>query len=85
MIACVQGVEPTLRTFNTLMIACNTCNEPDEALRVFETMVAPRFLPNETTFNALISVYGKLGQLNKVSCGPPFIQLPPSLYVSAIN
>lgn len=61
-----QGVRPALRTLNTLMIACNTCNEPEEALRVYETLVLPHFSPNETTFNALISVYGKLGNLHKV-------------------
>jgi hypothetical protein len=28
----VQGVTPALRTFNTLIIACNMCNQPREAL-----------------------------------------------------
>jgi hypothetical protein len=28
----LQGVSPALRTFNTLVIACNVCNQPREAL-----------------------------------------------------
>ena len=33
-----EGVTPVLRTWNTLLIACNMCNQPREALGVFVTM-----------------------------------------------
>lgn len=78
----MQGVRPALRTLNTLMIACNTCNEPEEALRVYETLLLPHFSPSETTFNALISVYGKLGNLNKVRL--PFPILPMNFMLPSV-
>ncbi len=55
-----------LRTYNTLIIACNMCNQPREALCVYADMLAQKFTPNSTTYNALISAHGKLGQLDKV-------------------
>lgn len=57
---------PALRTYNTLIIACNMCNQPREALTVYQELLAENFMPNSTTYNALISAYGKLGQLDKV-------------------
>ena len=30
----MQGLEPEVRTFNTVIIAANTCNKPEEALKV---------------------------------------------------
>jgi pentatricopeptide repeat protein len=61
-----QGVLPALRTFNTLIIACNMCNQPREALAVYQELRESGFEANSTTFNALISAYGKLGQLDRV-------------------
>jgi pentatricopeptide repeat domain-containing protein 1 len=63
---CPQGVEPALRTYNTLIIACNMCQQPREALAVYQQLLASNVAPNSTTYNALISAYGKLGQLDKV-------------------
>lgn len=63
---CLQGVEPVLRTYNTLIIACNMCNQPREAMAVHRRMLNEGFTPNATTYNALISAYGKAGQLDKV-------------------
>lgn len=59
-------MSPALRTYNTLIIACNTCNQPREALSIYQELLAESFTPNSTTCNALISAYGKLGQLDKV-------------------
>ncbi|KIY94758.1 Pentatricopeptide repeat-containing protein [Monoraphidium neglectum] len=42
------------------------CNQPREALGVYQELLAENFAPNSTTYNALISAYGKLGQLDKV-------------------
>ena len=61
-----QGVAPALRTYNTLIIACNMCNQPREALAVHQELLAEGCAPNSTTYNALISAYGKLGQLERV-------------------
>ena len=62
----LQGVEPVLRTYNTLIIACNMCNQPREAMAVHRRMLHEGYTPNATTYNALISAYGKAGQLDKV-------------------
>lgn len=62
----VQGVEPVLRTYNTLIIACNMCGQPREAMAVYRRMLDEGYSPNATTYNALISAYGKAGQLDKV-------------------
>ena len=62
----VQGVEAVLRTYNTLIISCNMCNQPREALAVYNRLLSEGFCPNATTYNALISAYGKAGQLDKV-------------------
>ena len=62
----LQGVEPVLRTYNTLIIACNMCNQPREAMAVHRRMLDEGYTPNATTYNALISAYGKAGQLDKV-------------------
>lgn len=62
----VQGVEPVLRTYNTLMICNNMCHQPRETMAVYKQMQDEGFTPNATTYNALISAYGKAGQLDKV-------------------
>ena len=61
----MQGVTPALRTFNTVIIACNVCNQPLKALSVYEEMGKEGLEANSTTCNALISAYGKLGQLEE--------------------
>lgn len=61
----MQGVIPALRTFNTVIIACNVCNQPLKALSVYEEMGKEGLEANSTTCNALISAYGKLGQLEE--------------------
>ena len=61
-----QNIQPVTRTYNTLMIACNTSSQWGEALRVYEEMAGAGHAPNTTTFNALISAYSKAGDLGKV-------------------
>lgn len=34
VLAYVQDLEPEVRTFNTAIIACNMCGQPQEALKV---------------------------------------------------
>lgn len=68
-----QGVEPVLRTYNTLIIACNMCNQPREAMAVHKRMLDEGYTPNATTYNALISAHGKAGQLDKVGPEPTLL------------
>ena len=63
---CLQGIQPVTRTCNTLMIACNTSGQWQEALRVYEDMLAAGHVPNTTTYNALITAHSKAGSFNKV-------------------
>ena len=42
------------------------CNQPREAMAVYRRMLEEGHSPNSTTYNALISAYGKAGQLGKV-------------------
>ncbi len=53
-----------LRTFNTLMIACNMCNQPLEALAVFSQLQAGGHVPDATSCNVLIAAYGKVRVLD---------------------
>jgi pentatricopeptide repeat domain-containing protein 1 len=60
------GIKPVTRTFNTLMIACNTSSQWQEALRIWGQMRAQGYVPNTTTYNALISAYSRGGLIDKV-------------------
>ena len=55
----MQGVEPVTRTYNTLMIACNTSNNWQETLKVYSKMLQLGHQANTTTYNALITAYSK--------------------------
>ena len=48
------------------MICNNMCHQPRETMNVYKKMLEEGFTPNATTYNALISAYGKAGQLDKV-------------------
>ena len=66
-----EGVAPVTRTYNTLMIACNTSNQWQEALRVYDELVTHGHQPNTTTYNALISGGGV--RCGVAGCGLPKI------------
>lgn len=61
-----QGVPPVTRTFNTLMIACNTSGQWQQALEVHREMRADGHALNTTSYNALISAHSKSGHLDQV-------------------
>ena len=65
MLDVVQGIEPEIRTYNTVIIACNMSGQAQEALKVYERMLTAGALPTATTYTALISAYGKNGQLDR--------------------
>ena len=50
----VQGIEPEVRTFNTVIIACNMSGQAAEALKVYERMLNVGAQPTATTYTALI-------------------------------
>ena len=60
-----QGIEPEIRTYNTVIIACNMSGQAQEALKVYERMLRAGADPTATTYTALISAYGKNGQLDR--------------------
>ena len=61
----MQGIDPEIRTYNTVIIACNMSSQAQEALRVYKRMLAVGAQPTATTYTALISAYGKIGQLDR--------------------
>jgi pentatricopeptide repeat protein len=61
-----QGIEPVTRTYNTLMIACNTSGQWQTALQLYEEMRAAGHALNTTSYNALISAHSKAGDLPQV-------------------
>lgn len=61
-----NNTKPVTRTYNTLMIACNTSGQWQKALDVYSEMVRMGHAPNTTTYNALISAHSKAGRLEKV-------------------
>ena len=73
-----------LRTYNTLIIACNMCGQPREAMAVYRRMLDAGYSPNATTYNALISAYGKNGQLDKAGT-PAQTPVPQRQSLSSLN
>jgi len=54
-----QGIQPEVRTYNTIITACNKSSRPEEGLAIYERMVRAGVKPTATTYTALISAYGK--------------------------
>ena len=63
MCCLLQGTKPEVRTYNTIISACNRSGQPENALRVYERMLADGAQPTATTYTALISAYGKTGKV----------------------
>jgi pentatricopeptide repeat protein len=61
----VQGIQPEVRTYNTIITACNKSNKPEQGLKIYERMVAAGVKASATTYTALISAYGKQGMVEK--------------------
>ena len=59
----MQGTKPEVRTYNTIINACNRSGQPEFALKVYERMIADGAQPTATTYTALISAYGKTGKV----------------------
>ncbi len=60
-----QGIQPEVRTYNTIITACNKSARPEEGLTIYERMVRAGVKPTATTYTALISAYGKQGKVEQ--------------------
>ncbi|KAL3567538.1 hypothetical protein D5086_030189 [Populus alba] len=60
-----SGLRPDIITYNTLISACSRTSNLDEAVNVFDDMVAHHCEPDLWTYNAMISVYGRCGLSGK--------------------
>lgn len=54
-----------MRTYNSIISACSTAGEPEVGRAVYRRLVDAGKVPTATTFTALISAYGKAGQLDQ--------------------
>jgi pentatricopeptide repeat protein len=54
-----------VRTYNTIITACNKSSRPEEGLAIYERMVRAGVKPTATTYTALISAYGKQGKVEQ--------------------
>ena len=72
----MQGTKPEVRTYNTILSACNRSGQPEHALRVYERMLADGAQPTATTYTALISAYGKTGKVRARAIIPPVSPCP---------
>ena len=61
----LQGIQAEVRTYNTVISACNKSGQPEQALKIYDRMLAAGLKPSATTFTALISAYGKRGMIDK--------------------
>ncbi len=80
----MQGTKPEVRTYNTILSACNRSGQPEHALRVYERMLADGAQPTATTYTALISAYGKTGKVRARAIIPsvspcPSLPRPPGV------
>ena len=60
-------MQPTTRSFNALMSACERGDQPDRALEVFRKIKRAQQLPTAVTYNTLLSALGKAGRCASVA------------------
>ncbi|KAL6606005.1 hypothetical protein ACP70R_041658 [Stipagrostis hirtigluma subsp. patula] len=56
------GLRPDVITYNTLISACSQSSNLDDAVAVFEEMIASECRPDLWTYNAMVSVHGRCGK-----------------------
>lgn len=56
------GLRPDVITYNTLISACSQGSNLDDAVAVFEEMMASECRPDLWTYNAMVSVHGRCGK-----------------------
>jgi pentatricopeptide repeat protein len=50
----VQGIQAEVRTYNTVISACNKGGQAEHALQIYERMLSAGVKPSATTYTALI-------------------------------
>lgn len=56
------GLRPDVITYNTLISVCSKGSNLDDAVAVFEEMIASECRPDLWTYNAMVSVHGRCGK-----------------------
>ncbi|KAG2604856.1 pentatricopeptide repeat-containing protein At3g18110, chloroplastic-like isoform X1 [Panicum virgatum] len=56
------GLRPDVITYNTLISACSQSSNLEDAVTVFEEMMASECRPDLWTYNAMVSVHGRCGK-----------------------
>ncbi|KAL5200748.1 hypothetical protein ABZP36_021951 [Zizania latifolia] len=56
------GLRPDAITYNTLISACSQGSNLDDAMAMFEEMIASECRPDLWTYNAMVSVHGRCGK-----------------------
>ncbi|KAF0903789.1 hypothetical protein E2562_029894, partial [Oryza meyeriana var. granulata] len=56
------GLRPDAITYNTLISACSQGSNLDDAVALFEEMIASECRPDLWTYNAMVSVHGRCGK-----------------------
>ncbi|KAL6861870.1 hypothetical protein ACP4OV_017570 [Aristida adscensionis] len=59
------GLRPDVITYNTLISACSHSSNLDDAVTVFEEMIAAECRPDLWTYNAMVSVNGRCGKVDE--------------------
>lgn len=54
-----------MRTYNTIITACSRSGQAETAMQLYDRMISAGIKPSATTYTALISAHGKLGQVDK--------------------
>ncbi|CAD6339957.1 unnamed protein product [Miscanthus lutarioriparius] len=57
-----SGLRPDVITYNTLISACSQSSNLEDAVTVFEEMIASECRPDLWTYNAMVSVHGRCGK-----------------------
>lgn len=57
-----SGLRPDVITYNTLISACSQSSNLEDAVTVFEDMIASECRPDLWTYNAMVSVHGRCGK-----------------------
>ncbi|KAJ6692066.1 PENTATRICOPEPTIDE REPEAT-CONTAINING PROTEIN 1 MITOCHONDRIAL [Salix purpurea] len=57
--------EPRTKTYTKLLMMLGKCRQPEEGSLLFEVLLSDGLKPTVDVYTALVSVYGKSGQLDK--------------------
>ncbi|KAI8360690.1 hypothetical protein EDC96DRAFT_513089 [Choanephora cucurbitarum] len=81
---------PTIYSYNHYLHAAVQCKKYEEAFRIFRQLKESPIEPNEVTYNTMIDLYGRLGQIQKadeifMTHFSPQSQKPAKSFLSLLN